>query len=226
MVTAGIAFNLTSCGPTSDGKTEFPHGNPSNSRGLDRHSENCGFEVDSRGERISWKGKLPIVLYLSKSFPRDYIPQVEEAIQIWEDALNRKLFQLMVGDAPAQLSEKPSADGISALYWLSEWTTLEKNKDGEQGRAEVYALDNQYIEGDILINATFDKVTFFTTENDNTNDLHRIHLTSLLVHELGHVLGLKDNDQKTSVMYGYLAENEIRTKVSTKDIKNLKCEYE
>jgi predicted Zn-dependent protease len=48
-----------------------------------------------------------------------------------------------------------------------------------------------------------------------------------LLHEMGHVLGLKHNDDKTasSVMQTYLRSGDDRTEPSSVDTTDLKCEY-
>lgn len=51
------------------------------------------------------------------------------------------------------------------------------------------------------------------------------NLDALMLHELGHTLGLVDNDIPTSVMYRYLAIQENRTKASEYDLTNLRSVY-
>ena len=52
-----------------------------------------------------------------------------------------------------------------------------------------------------------------------------VHLESLLIHELGHVLGLKHKDSGDSVMATYLSSLTMRNDIPEKDIDDLKCEY-
>ena len=52
-----------------------------------------------------------------------------------------------------------------------------------------------------------------------------VHLESLLLHELGHVLGLKHRDDSGSVMATYLASSTQRTTIAKVDMQDLKCEY-
>ena len=48
---------------------------------------------------------------------------------------------------------------------------------------------------------------------------------ALLLHELGHFLGLKHKDFATSVMETYLAANTDRVDLGDLDKKNFRCEY-
>jgi predicted Zn-dependent protease len=52
-----------------------------------------------------------------------------------------------------------------------------------------------------------------------------LNLDALVLHELGHVLGLIDNDLPASVMYRYLDVQENRTNATEYDINNLRSVY-
>jgi predicted Zn-dependent protease len=51
------------------------------------------------------------------------------------------------------------------------------------------------------------------------------NMDALILHELGHTLGLVDNDNSSSVMYRYLAIQENRVKTTEYDVNNLKSVY-
>ena len=52
-----------------------------------------------------------------------------------------------------------------------------------------------------------------------------IHLESLIIHELGHVLGLKHNSDRESVMQKSLSGRTERNVIGDSDSKNVRCEY-
>jgi predicted Zn-dependent protease len=52
-----------------------------------------------------------------------------------------------------------------------------------------------------------------------------VDLQSLVLHELGHVLGLAHNTMTDSVMQASLASGQIRETPGTTDINDLKCGY-
>ena len=200
LLTPLLTFVISSCGPKS--KTQL----------------DCGFVQNVYGERISWKGRLPILLYVHKSFPSTYYNALDKAIKAWDEAAGRPLFRIVGygvygADVPAQ-------DSINMLYFMSNW---EANKKTEQGRTSVYWFGDEIREADIRINAK-DFQYFQASEPPNFG---AVNMDSLLVHELGHVVGLKHNDQtNASVMGTYLMTGSTRLAITEADKQNLNCEYQ
>jgi hypothetical protein len=180
-----------------------------------KSEDSCNFVQNVYGERISWKGSLPIVLHVHQSFPQEYLPALYESIQIWENSVGRRLFE--VGSIGRPDVMEPRQDRVSMIYWMNTW---EADKANEQARTSVYWVGDTIQESDLRINArNFD---FYTTNPVKPN---QVQLTSLIVHELGHVLGLKHNDEEPSVMATYLAVQTTRKSLSDKDINSIHCEY-
>ena len=184
----------------------------------------CGFVQNVYGERISWKGKLPIHFYLHESIPQEYIPAIERAMNIWEKAAGRRLFHILSYRYSGPL--QPRQDGFNVIYWMNTW---DPNRPTEQGRTSVYWVGNQIKETDVRINAY--NFTYYT-DSSNTQSppsassfSRAIHLDSLMIHELGHVLGLKHTDDPPSVMATYLAMNTNRSELTAFDVSSLRCEY-
>lgn len=192
-----IGFALQACGP------KF------------KDQPDCGFVKNAYGERISWKSDSLIELSLHKSIPAEMIPAIEAAIHVWELAEGRPLFRITNRNVEGPLS--PRQDGTNVIYWMNTW---EAEKASEQARTSVYWVGDRIREADIRINDK--KFDFYVTEAAKDKD---IHLESLLVHELGHVLGMRHKDDAPSVMATYLASNTLRDKLSNSDKENLKCEY-
>lgn len=179
--------------------------------------ESCNFVQNVYGERISWKGSLPVVLQVHQSYPQEYMPALYDAIQIWENAVGRRLFDVAVTRAVDSMS--PRQDRVSMIYWMKNW---EPDKPSEQGRTSIYWVGNSIQEADLRINAK--NFTFYVSGNNNLQS-GDVELVSLLVHELGHVLGLRHNDENPSVMATYLSAHTSRKLLADQDVKSLKCEY-
>lgn len=177
--------------------------------------EACGFVQNVYGERISWKGELPIRISIHESVPSEFYPSVEEALKAWEIAAGRPLFEVVAWGVrgPTQ----PRQDGQNIIYWMDEW---EEGRDQEQGRTSVYWLGDQIREADIRINAR--DFQFYVSIPQRARD---VHMGSLLIHELGHVLGLKHEDKSDSVMSTYLASNTVRSDLTPADLHSVRCEY-
>lgn len=176
--------------------------------------EDCGFVQNVYGQRISWKTNAPISLYVHESFPEAMLPSLKAAMDIWAQSLGRPVFQIT---QTKYQSAGPVQDGVNVIYWLSNW---EPNKSTEQARTSVYWVGDQIKEADIRINSKNFK--FYSVL---PGKLGEVHFESLMIHELGHVFGLKHKDDGGSVMSTYLASQTLRTKVAGGDLNNLRCEY-
>ncbi len=194
---AGVILGLFACAPTP--KAEEP----------------CNFVQNVYGQRISWKDHTPIPLLVHADFPREYIPALERAIKVWEANAGHPLFSIV--STNYRESSSPAKDGKSAIYWLKVW---ESEKTTEQARTSIYWVGDQIQEADLRVNAK--NFTFFTDTSQNSTG---VNLESLLIHELGHVLGLKHNDAEKSVMATYLALQIKREELTAADKQSLSCEY-
>lgn len=175
----------------------------------------CGFVQNVYGQRISWKNNLPIRLSFHSSVPSEYYPAIENALKKWETATGRPLFQVVAYNLSGPL--QPRQDGVNMIYWMNTW---EANRTSEQARTSVYWVGDEIREADIRINAK--DFTYYVTTPRSGRD---VHLESLLVHELGHVLGLKHKDAGGSVMGTYLASTTNRATVTKTDVDAVRCEY-
>lgn len=175
----------------------------------------CGFVQNVYGERISWKTTEPISFYVHESFPQEMRPALEAAFKVWEKSLNRVVFKVAEYDYKGPL--QPRQDGVNVIYWMDSW---EKEKASEQARTSVFWVGSLIKEADIRLNAK--NFSFYVDEPKQDKD---VHLESLFVHELGHVLGLKHKDDGPSVMATYLSSETVRNKLTDYDRQNLTCEY-
>lgn len=192
-----LAFGIQACSPKK------------------KAEKDCGFVQNVYGERISWKTGSPIVINIHESVPPQYYPAIEAAIKDWEVTSGKSLFK--IGAYGVSGPVKPRQDGVNLIYWMDDW---EANKTSEQARTSVYWVGNEIKEADIRINhKNFD---YYVEKPASSSD---VHFTSLLVHELGHVLGLKHKDGQNSVMATYLSSLVKRDVVATTDLSSLSCEY-
>ncbi len=187
-----------------------------------RVQNSCGFIQNVYGERISWKGQLPIKIEIHQSVPSIFVPAIEKAADTWELAAGKKLFDIsrqQIG-GPAQ----PSRDFENVIYFLSSWE--DKNKS-EQARTNTYALRDAIKESDILIN--FDDFKNFYYQDQviiGTTGGRSLNLEALILHEFGHLLGLKHDDKNNgSVMATLLPAMTDRVNLNSSDIESMKCEY-
>lgn len=177
--------------------------------------ESCNFVQNVYGQRVSWKGELPVKFYLHESVPAEFQESIKRAMHEWERITGKRLFELV--GAGIQGQNEPKQDGVNVIYWMNTW---EDNKPAEQARTSVYWVSDTIKEADIRVNdKNFD---FYADHEQGYND---VHVESLMLHELGHVLGLKHNDSTESVMATYLASHTVRNEVSTADLESVQCEY-
>ncbi len=175
----------------------------------------CGFVQNVYGERISWKSNDVINLYLHESVPQEMYAAIESTIKVWEQSIGRPVFKIAGYHVAGPLT--PKQDGTNIIYWMNTWET---DKASEQARTSVFWVGDKIREADLRINAK--NFTFYVDQPVNYRD---VHLQSLLVHEFGHILGLKHKDDAPSVMSTYLASQTLRINLSSQDQANVKCEY-
>ncbi len=183
----------------------------------------CNFVQNSELQRVSWKGQIPIALYISDSIPQDYHGAIRDAAAKWNYKLGSHVFDVRDN---VSVPAAPNKDKISAIYWDLNW---ESDKAVEQARTTIYWKGSSIDEADIRINAH----DFHYSVDDKT-PLDKVDFESLMVHEMGHVLGLQHiekgrepaKNNGRSVMEALLASGDsTRRSPSEYDIESLKCEY-
>jgi hypothetical protein len=194
----------------------------------------CNFVQNSQIQRVSWKGQVPVTMFIHESVPENLRGALLSAMSKWEYSVGKMLFKYGgVKNGPANAQK----DNESVIYYFKDYWNPEK--PSEQGRTTIYWAGDKITEADILINAkNFD---YFTTSEyevwsaDRTGTYKReweqfllkrpVNFESLLVHELGHVLGLGHIYKADSVMAETLEGGTLRVDPKEIDKDSLSCEY-
>jgi hypothetical protein len=187
--------------------------------------EDCGFVQNSYGERVSWKGEIPATIRIHQDVPEAMVPAIVAAADSWERTAGRKLFNVVTSSRYTG-PIAPNKDGVNVIYFMSSW---ESDRGSEQGRTSVYWVGDQIKEADIRLNGS-DFSYYWNSQtlskaSKASRSLVPVNIEALVLHELGHVLGLKHKDNSGSVMATYLASGEDRVAVASIDEKALQCEY-
>jgi hypothetical protein len=177
----------------------------------------CGFVQNPEMQRVSWKEHLPIKLYLHKSIPTDAYPAIDRAIAESNagPGHGREMFKIIARGVDGDLN--PQKDGYSTIYWFNTW---DPDRTTEQARTTIYWSGTEIFEADMRINAKN-----FTYNFSDTTAFNIVDLDSLVLHELGHVLGLAHTTAVGSAMAATLDEGQVRRKLGEVDLNDLKCEY-
>lgn len=185
-----------------------------------RTQDTCGFVQNVYGERISWKGEVPVVMHLHASVPEEHVAAIQSAINSWNEAAGKTLLRL----APGRVGGEAAArDHLNVISYSSSW---ESNKLSEQAKTSVHWVGDQIQEADIKVNASStDGRSLYNFYVSHPAGGYGVSLEALVLHELGHVLGLKHKDSDSSVMATYLAANTDRVNLAETDRDALGCEY-
>lgn len=181
-----------------------------------KQEASCGFVQNTFGERISWNDRTPIPIYLHEDFPDAYVGAVKSAIKTWEDATGHKLFAL--SDGRVSGNPVPERDNTNVIYYLKSWDSSDTD---EQGRTNTYVIGDQIVEADVLVNGR--DFAYYWPPVDGRRV--GVNIEALILHELGHVLGLKHNDGTASVMQTHLEPGNDRVNLTAADKSTMKCEY-
>jgi predicted Zn-dependent protease len=178
--------------------------------------ESCNFVQNSLSQRVSWGAKIPVKMYIHESVQDPtHIEAIEAAARSWNEVVGRQVIVIESSFVSGDINSKK--DGRSFIYLHSTW---DEHRTTEQARTTIYWNGNRINEADIKINAKNFKYAASETPKSGWVDLQ-----SLMIHEMGHVLGLAHIDHRKSVMATTLPSGNLRRDVSDEDKTNLSCEY-
>jgi len=182
-----------------------------------KDNSDCGFSQNVYGERMSWKGQIPVTLYVHNSAAA-YEGAIRAAAETWNRSAGKTLI-VIAGGASGAASAR---DGANVISVASNW---DSGSMSEQARTAVYFVGDQIQEADIKINGSnsggSSVFNFYWSQSPGTG----VNIEALVLHEMGHLLGLRHNDSGGSVMATYLPANVNRTSLSPAEEGALKCEY-
>ena len=98
-----------------------------------KSQDDCGFVQNVYGERISWKGSIPITMYVHSSVPSEYHAAIQSAADVWEKQAGRKLFEIVTQPLTGPIN--PIKDGSNIIYLMKNW---EADRSSEQARTSIY----------------------------------------------------------------------------------------
>lgn len=177
--------------------------------------DSCNFVQNSQGVRISWKSSVPAHFIITSTVPTKYDAAIIKAAETWN---TRKRMTLIEVHRDNSYPTSAANDGTNGIYFLNTWDSAEAK---EQGRTAIKWDISKIRDADIKINAQNFKF-FLEGETDKTG---KISLESLMLHEMGHALGLKHIGDDGSSMQPYLATAASRNMPGDVDINSLNCEY-
>ncbi len=189
--------------------------------------EPCNFVMNSNQRRVSW-AQMPIRFYADTSLSDQQFFETKAAMEVWNKEFNRPVFELigLTRELPPPLFHTDGrvvADGYNGIYVMPGENFENTREKNEQARTSISFRGDYIYESDVLIDAS---EKFYYQDQEIRSSTQSVHYKSLLVHELGHVLGLEHIDDEQSVMNPKLQFGEFRISISPEDFESLACEYQ
>lgn len=194
-----------------------PACNPKEAKNPDPE-EACFFQQNAFQQRVSW-GAQPVVMYADITLTPDQVISVQKAINIWNDSFRTSLSGKDIFAFGGQLKEPRGwfEDRLNVISKTDVW----QGKALEQAETLLNWDGSQATEADIRINGNL------KFSDDDTVAGDEVDMVALIVHELGHVLGLGHiSTTEYTVMAPKLAYgNGKRRTIGDIDVDALRCEY-
>ncbi len=177
--------------------------------------EACNFVQNSQGVRVSWKSSTPINFLINANIPTKYDATINHAASIWNTYLNKNLIRVYRDNS---ITNNAGDDKYNIIYFFNTWPA---DQSMEQARTIIRWDLSKLRDADIKVNAA--NFSFYIDGESGIDG--QISLLSLMVHEMGHAVGLKHISDGASVMQTHLASNTERAIPTPTDLDSLGCEY-
>jgi len=158
----------------------------------------------------------PITISIDQQYTETEQAQITSAINTWNSAIGITLLAVIEPQSPRPITDtmfSTLGDNQNHLY---KGITMPTSKASVLGVAMWSSTpDNKFIESDIIIN-------FQAHSMGNVFTGASFDLESVMLHELGHLLGLGHLDDSSTVMYAYMSQGQTKRTLTNEDINYLK----
>ncbi|CAN5498229.1 hypothetical protein BH10BDE1_BH10BDE1_24000 [soil metagenome] len=180
--------------------------------------ESCNFVMSNDSQRVSWGPAAPVILYVDSSVPSEFFGSIQNAVNTWNQTLGREVLKI---GGWSSAYPKEAQDGVNVIYFIKDWSDTIRDK---QAITTIHWAGDRIFEADIRVNGNPSHFDYFSGPTVVPN---RVDFESLLLHELGHVLGLEHPKVETvgTVMARRLDNATLRRVPAPLDVNDLKCEY-
>lgn len=157
---------------------------------------------------------MPVNMIIHKSVPEKYDSDIISAANRWNTAKGATIITVARDNS---FAEGPGNDRKNIIFWSTNW-------DSENSKEQARTISNtdlsRIIDSDIKINAK----NFAYALTTQTLGVSAVNLESLMLHEMGHVLGLQ-HFEGSGIMSTHLASGKLRFNFSSEELSELSCEY-
>lgn len=180
--------------------------------------DSCNFVMSNDSQRVSWGSQAPVILYVDSSVPSELFGAIQASANTWNQTLGREVIKIG-GWTSSYPTEKQ--DGVNVIYFNRDWPESSKEK---QAITTIHWAGDRIFEADIRVNGNSGYFEYFWGPQIVEG---RVDFESLILHEMGHVLGLEHPKVEFTgtVMARRLDNATLRRMPAPMDVSDLKCEY-
>lgn len=190
----------------------------------DTSIRSLGYLLSSDCRPLSWGRHLPIDLSYGTSMTEDARQAFDEAIRVWNGALGSPVLRVVNRSTSDPIgSENDPHAHIIGIRSGANWSQCDQSVmicgTKDEPAKTVYHYSEFLVDADIMLNQDF-ALSF-------QYDPAKYDLTSIALHELGHVLGLDHDNESApqiSIMNSSISEGMVRH-LSDRDIQKVRTLY-